>query len=119
MPQLATPAARDARPRVWAALATLEERRSRPDTWPHVVLTSACTCQSRPCLRPSTPRSNHHFGAIIFAALVAGRLLAEVPVPGAKNAEAAEAAEAGRPGTLARPESMWSILGRYVVADSQ
>ena len=118
MPQLAISAARDARLRVRAALRPPEECRSRPDTWPHVVLTSACTCQSRPCLRLSTPRSNHHFGAIIFVALVAGRLLAEVPVPGA-NAEAAEATEAGHPGSLARPESMWSILGRYVVADSR
>ena len=115
MPQLAILAGRDAKLRVWAALPTLKEHRSRPDTWSRVVLTSACTCQSRPFLRLSTPRSNHHFGAIIFVALVAGRLLAEVPVPGAH----AEAAEAGRPGSLARPESMWSILGRYVVADSQ
>ena len=118
MPQLAILAGRDAKLRVWAALPTPEEHRSRPDTWPHVVLTLACTCQSRPFLRLSTPRSNHHFGAIIFVALVAGRLLAEVPVPGA-HAEAAEAG--GRPGSLARPESMWSILGRCVavVADSQ
>ena len=119
MPQLAILAGRDAKLRVWAALPTLKEHRSRPDTWSRVVLTSACTCQSRPFLRLSTPRSNHHFGAIIFVALVAGRLLAEVPGAHAEATEAAEAAEAGRPGSLARPESMWSILGRYVVADSQ
>ena len=76
-------------------------------------------CQSRPLSRLSTPRSNHHFGAIIFAALVAARLLAEVPAAHAEAIEAtevAEVAEAGRPGALARPESMWSILSRYVAA---
>ena len=33
--------------------------------------------------------------------------------------EAADAAEAGRPGSLARPESMWSILSRHVVGESR
>jgi hypothetical protein len=47
---------------------------------------------------------------------VAGRLLAEVP---ATHAEAADAAEAGRPGSLARPESMWSILSRHVVGEGR
>ena len=108
-----------------AALRTPEERRGRagpvaargadarlcPSLCP-----SLCPrlCPSRPRVRVSTRRSNHHFGAIIFAALVAGRLLAQVPATHAEG-EAADAAEAGRPGSLARPESMWSILSRHVV----
>lgn len=54
------------------------------------------------CLRKF--QSNHHFGGIIFAALVAGRLLAELP-----------AAEADTGATAPRPESMWSLLGGYLV----
>ena len=103
-----------------AALRTPEERRGRAGPVAARgadarLCPSLCPslCQSRPRVRVSTRRSNHHFGAIIFAALVAGRLLAEVPATHAAG-EAADAAEAGRPGSLARPESMWSILSRHV-----
>ena len=104
-----------------AALRTPEERRGRAGP---VAARGAdarlcpSLCPSLPRVRISTLRSNHHFGAIIFAALVAGRLLAQVPATHAEG-EAADAAEAGRPGSLARPESMWSILSRHVVGESR
>ena len=102
-----------------AALRTPEERRGRAGP---VAARGArlcpSLCPSRPRVRVSTPRSNHHFGAIIFAALVASRLLAEVPATHAEG-EAADAAEAGRHGSLARPESMWSILRRHVEGESR
>jgi hypothetical protein len=107
-----------------AALRTPEERRGRAGPVAargadarHRPSLRPSLCPSRPRVRASTRRSNHHFGAIIFAALVAGRLLAEVPATHAE-AEAAHAAEAGRPGSPARPESMWSILSRHVVGES-
>ena len=64
------------------------------------------------CLRKF--QSNHHFGAIIFAALVVGRLLAEVPAAHAGAAEAAGTGVSLAPAT--GPESTWSLLGSYVAA---